>query len=169
MKWTMVVGWPVKGELHAEGRSIWKMNRKWISAVVFHVWNHRMACVGRDLKDHLVPSPSIVGAAVGHPVLHFLGNDAGGGDHRIVETLRLDKTSKITKSIHLPMPNMPTEHVPQCHISTFLEYLQGWWLHHFPGQPIPVPHHSFWETHHSAGSAGMLQVKPASFLLLVRV
>jgi len=21
----------------------------------------------------------------------------------------------------------------------FLEQLQGWWLHHLPGQPIPVP------------------------------
>ena len=21
----------------------------------------------------------------------------------------------------------------------FLEHLQGWWLHHLPGQPIPVP------------------------------
>ena len=27
----------------------------------------------------------------------------------------------------------------------FLEHLQGWWLHHLPGQPIPVPYHSFRE------------------------
>ena len=23
------------------------------------------------------------------------------------------------------------------------EHLQGWWLHHFPGQPVPAPDHSF--------------------------
>ena len=27
----------------------------------------------------------------------------------------------------------------------FLEHLQGWWLHHLPGKPIPVPGHSFRE------------------------
>ena len=25
----------------------------------------------------------------------------------------------------------------------YLEHLQGWWLHHLQGQPIPVPDHSF--------------------------
>ena len=40
---------------------------------------------------------------------------------------------------------MPTNHVPQCHISTVMGHLQEWWLHHLPGQPVPVPHHSFWE------------------------
>ena len=40
---------------------------------------------------------------------------------------------------------MPTAHVPQCHIHTALEHLQGWWLHHLPGQPVPLPHHSYWE------------------------
>ena len=29
---------------------------------------------------------------------------------------------------------MPTNHVPHFHISIFLEHLQGWWLHHLPGQ-----------------------------------
>ena len=24
----------------------------------------------------------------------------------------------------------------------FLEHLQGWWLHHLSGQPIPAPDHS---------------------------
>ena len=40
---------------------------------------------------------------------------------------------------------MPSGHVSQCNISTLLEHLQEWWLHHFPGQPVPLPHHSFWE------------------------
>jgi len=25
----------------------------------------------------------------------------------------------------------------------FSEHLQGWWLNHLPGQPIPIPDHSF--------------------------
>jgi len=29
---------------------------------------------------------------------------------------------------------MPTDHIPQCHIHMALEHLQGWWLHHLPGQ-----------------------------------
>ena len=31
---------------------------------------------------------------------------------------------------------MPTNHVPQCHISNVLGHLQGQRLHHLPGQPI---------------------------------
>ena len=38
---------------------------------------------------------------------------------------------------------MPTNHVSQCHISAFLEHLQGWWLDHHPGQPVPLHHHFF--------------------------
>jgi len=40
---------------------------------------------------------------------------------------------------------MPTNHVSQCHIHTVFEHLQGQWLHHLPGQPIPIHHHSFSE------------------------
>ena len=36
-------------------------------------------------------------------------------------------------------------HVPQHTIQMFLEHLQGWWLHHLSGQPIPVPDHPFRE------------------------
>ena len=27
----------------------------------------------------------------------------------------------------------------------FLEPLQGWLFYHLPGQPVPMPHHSFWD------------------------
>ena len=40
---------------------------------------------------------------------------------------------------------MPTDHVPQCHISTVLEHLQGRWFHHLPGQPLTVPDRTFGE------------------------
>ena len=32
-------------------------------------------------------------------------------------------------------PTMPTDHVPKCHISTVLEHLQGWGVHHSLGSP----------------------------------
>ena len=32
----------------------------------------------------------------------------------------------IAKSDGQPTPTMPTDHVPQCHISMALEHLQGW-------------------------------------------
>jgi len=40
---------------------------------------------------------------------------------------------------------MPTDHVSQCHISLVLEHLLGQWLHHLPGQPVPLYYQSFWE------------------------
>jgi len=49
---------------------------------------------------------------------------------RIIESLRLEKTSKIIKSSHPPN-------------ATFFEHLQGWGLHHCPGQPVPMLHRSF--------------------------
>ena len=33
---------------------------------------------------------------------------------------------------------MSTDHAPQCHIYTLLEHFQEWWLHHLPGQPVPI-------------------------------
>jgi len=60
-----------------------------------------------------------------------------------IEPLRLEKTIKIIQSNHHSIPTMPTSHVPQCHISTYLEC--GLWLYNLPGQPVPVPHHSSWE------------------------
>jgi len=34
-------------------------------------------------------------------------------------------------------------HIPKCHIYTSFEHLQAWGLHHLPGQPVPMPDHSF--------------------------
>ena len=63
-------------------------------------------------------------------------------NHRIKESLRLEKTSKIIRSNHQPTPPCLLNHIPKCHIYTFFEHLQGWWLHHCPGQPVPMPDHS---------------------------
>lgn len=54
-------------------------------------------------------------------------------NHIIKEALRLEKTSKILKSNPNPPLPGPRNHVPKCHISVFLEHLQGWRLHHLPG------------------------------------
>jgi len=40
---------------------------------------------------------------------------------------------------------MLTNHVSQCRSHVALEHLQVRWLHHLPGQPVSVPHHSLWE------------------------
>ena len=61
----------------------------------------------------------------------------------ITESLRLERTSKITKSNH-PPPRL-LNHVPKCHVYTVFEPLQGWGAHHCPGQPGPVLHNSFGE------------------------
>ena len=43
------------------------------------------------------------------------------------------------------MPMTSLDHVTQCHIYPFLEHLHGRRLYHLPGQPVPMPHYSFWE------------------------
>jgi len=45
-------------------------------------------------------------------------------------------------TIH-PTPPCLTNHILKCHIYIFFEHLQGWWLNHFPGQPVPMSDHSF--------------------------
>ena len=62
--------------------------------------------------------------------------------HRIIESLRLEKTSKIIKSNHQPNTTCLLNHVLKCHTYTFFEHLQGWWLHHFSGQPVQMLYHS---------------------------
>jgi len=52
----------------------------------------------------------------------------------------LEKTSKIIYLSHPPTTNVASYTV--YHVYVFLEHLQAWWLHHLPGQPIPVPNHS---------------------------
>ena len=49
----------------------------------------------------------------------------GGGRSRITESLRLEKTTMISKTSRLPIPTMHTNHVPQRYIYRVLEHLQG--------------------------------------------
>lgn len=39
---------------------------------------------------------------------------------------------------NLTLPSPPLTHVPRCHSFASFTSLQGWWLHHFPGQPVPL-------------------------------
>ena len=41
-------------------------------------------------------------------------------------------------TINLTLPSPSPNHVPKHHIYTSFKYLQGWWLNHFPGQPVPM-------------------------------
>ena len=56
--------------------------------------------------------------------------------YRIIESFRLEKTFNIIKSNHHPCP---LNHVMEYPVYALFEYLQGWWLKHFPGQPVPMP------------------------------
>ena len=42
-----------------------------------------------------------------------------------------------------PTPPCLLNHAPKCHVYTFFEHFQGWWLHHFAEQPVPMLDHSF--------------------------
>lgn len=61
--------------------------------------------------------------------------------HRIIESLRLKNTSKITLSVN-PSAPCPLSHVAQYNVYTFLEHLKGCRLHHVPGQYAPTLDHS---------------------------
>ena len=62
-------------------------------------------------------------------------------NHRIIESPRLERpTGSSSPTIHHHQW-FSLNHVPQHNIQMFLQHLQGRWLHHLSGQPIPVPFH----------------------------
>ena len=63
---------------------------------------------------------------------------------RITELSRLEKTLKIIQSNHQPNINSSQlHHIPQRYVDPTLKHLEGWGLHHLPGQPIPTPDNPF--------------------------
>jgi len=60
--------------------------------------------------------------------------------HRIIGWKRPLRSSSPTIN---PTPPCLINHIPKCHIYTFFKHLQGWGLNHPPGQPVPMPDHSF--------------------------
>jgi len=68
-------------------------------------------------------------------------------NHRITESLRLEKSSTIIQSNHPPTINVAHQTISLSTTSAlFLKHVQGGWHHHLPGQPVPMPLHSFaWE------------------------
>ncbi|KAK4827479.1 hypothetical protein QYF61_018779 [Mycteria americana] len=48
-------------------------------------------------------------------------------------------------TVNLTLPRPPLHHVPKHLIQTSFKYLQGWRLHHFPGQPVPMLDNPFSE------------------------
>lgn len=75
----------------------------------------------------------------------------------IVKWLRLEK----------PIPTRPTNHIPQCRISMFLEHLQGQWLCHLSGQPVPIHYCSFLEEIFSISDLNLpwCQINPLPLIL----
>jgi len=68
-------------------------------------------------------------------------------NHKIIKVGR-DLQDHLVLSSPLPSPYdqcHPLNHVPKHQVQPFLEHPQGQWLHHLPGQPVPMPDCSFWE------------------------
>ena len=66
----------------------------------------------------------------------------------LIQNQRIILVGKDLSDHQVPLPaypDIPTNHVPQCHIDPFLDHLQGCWPHNLPGQLMSVQHHSFWE------------------------
>ncbi|KAK4831485.1 hypothetical protein QYF61_017986 [Mycteria americana] len=63
-------------------------------------------------------------------------------NHRITESQNCIGWKRPLRSssptINLTLPSPPLHHVPKHLIQTSFKYLQGWRLHHFPGQPVPM-------------------------------
>ena len=66
-------------------------------------------------------------------------------NHRIIESLRLERPLRSSSPTVSPSTPCPLTHVPQWHTYTILKHFQGQWLHHLPGKPVPVLHCSFGE------------------------
>ena len=63
----------------------------------------------------------------------------------LIQNQRIILVGKDLSDHQVPLPaypDIPTNHVPQCHIDPFLDHLQGCWPHNLPGQLVPVQHHS---------------------------
>ena len=71
---------------------------------------------------------------------YHVSPEAGFPTSRITASLKLEKTSTITQTDQQPTPPMPTDHVPQSHISMVLQHLHRQRLHHLPAQPVPKHH-----------------------------
>ena len=66
--------------------------------------------------------------------------------HRIIESQNHQGWKRPLRSSSPtinPTPLCLLNHVLKCHIYPFFEHLQGQGLHHFPGQPIPMPDKPF--------------------------
>lgn len=57
---------------------------------------------------------------------------------RVMESLRLEKTSKLIKSSLWPNPPGQWNHSTKCRDWPFLEHFLGCWLQHFPEQPVAM-------------------------------
>ncbi|PKU29473.1 protein diaphanous hypothetical protein [Limosa lapponica baueri] len=66
-------------------------------------------------------------------------------EYRNAESFRLENFKIVKPNPNPALPSPPLNHVPQHHIYPSFKYLQGWQLHHFPGQPVPMLDNPFSE------------------------
>ena len=137
----------------------WELHQ---SATAFQIWwivASNFSCqFSQDPWMHLIRShglvhikvPQIVSNLIFYSGRYFNLSSLGGVkihqcfssnyscNHRVLESLRLEKTSKIMKSNSQYITTMPTKPCPKVS-----RLHRGWWLHHFPGQPVAMLDHSF--------------------------
>lgn len=71
-----------------------------------------------------------------------LDMDTAHGSHSIIQSFGLKGPLRSpSPTINPALPSPPLNHAPKCFICTSFKHLQGWWPHHFPGQPVPTLTH----------------------------
>jgi len=66
--------------------------------------------------------------------------------HTIIDWLACARRDFKDHPVATPLPgHQPPDQVAHSPIQPGLEHLQGWGIHSFSGQPVPVPHHALSE------------------------
>lgn len=68
----------------------------------------------------------------------LLGLVQNGTYQWITQSFRLKKTSRSSSPIFDSSPLCQPDHVTKCHIYSFLEHFQVWYIHYCPGQSVPM-------------------------------
>lgn len=96
-------------------------NPVYVWTLPLHIWQHNIPRYYSS--PHCVTVPKFSGVVMKE-----------GIDHRIV---KVGKDLYNHPAVKVEPPSCPPlNHVLLCHYHTFFKHFQGWWFHHFPGQPV---------------------------------
>ncbi|KAK4807409.1 LOW QUALITY PROTEIN: hypothetical protein QYF61_001172 [Mycteria americana] len=103
------------------------------------------------LNPNIVVRGYIIGYGVGSPYAETVRVDSKQRYYSIENLESQNGTGwkrplrSSNPTINLTLPSPPLQHVPKHLSQTSFKYLQGWGLHHCPGQPLPVLDNPFRE------------------------